>query len=78
MKFSCFPVLPGSAEAQVIWSGIVKRRLIAYCISNISAKKNIRISSHASKLYEAEGGTFFETRCISEAEQGNVVVATNH
>jgi len=33
-----FPVLPGSAEAQVIWCGIVKCLLIAYFIGNISAK----------------------------------------
>ena len=39
MWFSCFPVLPGSAEAQVIWRGIVKRLLIAYFIGNVSAKK---------------------------------------
>jgi len=31
--------LPGSAEAQVIWGGIVKRLLIAYFIGNIVAKK---------------------------------------
>jgi len=37
--FSCFPVLLGSAEAKVIWGGIVKRLLIAYFIGNISAKK---------------------------------------
>ena len=37
--FSCFRVFPGSAEAQVIWGGIVKRLLIAYFIGNISAKK---------------------------------------
>jgi len=43
----CFPVLPGSAEAQVIWVGIVKRLLIAYFIGNISAK-NIKI--HSLKL----------------------------
>ena len=36
---SCFPVLPGSAEAQVILGGTVKRILIAYFIGNISAKK---------------------------------------
>ena len=36
MQFSRFPVLPGSAEAQFIWGGIVKRFLI---ISNISGKK---------------------------------------
>ena len=39
MRFSCFPVLPGSAEAQVIWGGTLKRLLIAYCITNICAKK---------------------------------------
>ena len=39
MWFSCFPVLSGSAEAQVIWGGIVKRLLIAYFIGNISAEK---------------------------------------
>jgi len=39
MWFSCFPVLPGSAEAQVIWGGILKHLLIAYFIRNISAKK---------------------------------------
>jgi len=37
--FRVFPILPGSAEAQVIWGGIVKHLLIAYFISNISAKK---------------------------------------
>ena len=37
MQFSCFPVLPGSAETQVIWCGIVVS-LIAYFITNISAK----------------------------------------
>jgi len=31
--------LPGSAEAQVIWGGIVKRLSIAYFIGNISAQK---------------------------------------
>jgi len=39
MWLSCFRVLPGRAEAQVIWGGIVKRLLIAYFIGNISAKK---------------------------------------
>jgi len=41
--------LPGSAEAQVIWGGIVKRPLIAYFIGNISAKK-YQNDSLASKL----------------------------
>jgi len=39
MRVLCFTVFPGSAEAQVIWGGTVKRLLIAYFISNISAKK---------------------------------------
>jgi len=39
MWFSCFAIFRGSAEAQVIWGGIVKRPLIAYFIGNISAKK---------------------------------------
>jgi len=34
-----FPFLPGNAEAQVIWGGIVKCLLIAYIVGNISAKK---------------------------------------
>jgi len=44
-----FPVLPGSAESQVIWGGVVKRLLIAYFIGNISAKK-LKIRSRVSKL----------------------------
>ena len=36
---SGFPILPGSAEAQVIWGVVVKRLLIAYFIHNISADK---------------------------------------
>jgi len=39
MRFSCFRVLPGSAEAQVIRGGTVKHLLIAYFIGNISARK---------------------------------------
>ena len=44
-----FSVLPGTAEAQVIWGDTVKRLLIAYFISNISAK-NIQMRSCMSKL----------------------------
>jgi len=38
MQFLCFPVLPGIADAHVIWCGIVKRILTADFITNISAK----------------------------------------
>jgi len=50
MWFSCFCILPGSAEAQVIWGGIVKRLLIAYFIGNISTKK-ISKSIHVRQSY---------------------------
>jgi len=49
MWFLRFRVLPGSAEAQVIWGGIVKRLLIAYFIGNISAKKSKSI--HVRQSY---------------------------
>jgi len=55
--FSSFLVLPGSAEAQVIWGGILKHLLIAYFTGNIPAK-NIKICSCVSKL-QVIGGTFF-------------------
>ena len=63
MWFSCFPVLTGSAEAQVIWGGTVKRLLIAYFIGNISAKK-YQNPFMCVKVIASKGGTFFETRCI--------------
>jgi len=50
MQFSCFPLLPGSAEAKVIWGGIVKRLLIVYFIGNIYAKK-ISKSVHMCQSY---------------------------
>jgi len=56
MQFLRFVVLPGSAEAQLIWCGIVK------CLLTIPAK-NINIRSYVWKLWQAKGGTFFETRC---------------
>ena len=54
MWFSCFPVLPGSAEAQVTWGGIVKRLLIAYFIGNISAK-NIKSIHVSIKVIASQG-----------------------
>jgi len=39
MRSLCFPVLPGSAEAYVIWDSTAKRFLIAYIIGNSSPKK---------------------------------------
>jgi len=50
IRFSCFPVLSGSAEAHVIRSTRYLRWhskvfLTAYFMGNISAKKNIKICS---------------------------------
>ena len=45
MQFSCFPILPDSAKARVIWHGVVKCLLIVYFIGNISAK-NIKKCVH--------------------------------
>jgi len=66
MLFSSFPVLPGSAKAQVTWGGIVKRLLIAYFIGNICSKK-ISKSVHVSQSYNKPNvGRFWGTVYISE------------
>jgi len=61
MRFSCFPVLPGSAEAQVIWGGILKRLLIVYFIGNISAKKYQNAFTHV-KVIVNQRWDVFETQ----------------
>ena len=38
VRFSSFPVLGGSAQAQVIWGGMVKCSSIAYYMGNISVQ----------------------------------------
>jgi len=53
-----FRVLPGSAEAQVIWGGIVKRLLIAYF--NISAK-NIKTIHVRQRYSKPKVGRFWDT-----------------
>jgi len=66
MWFSCFLLLPGSAEAQVIWGG--RRLLIAYFIGNISAKK-ISKSIHVHQSYsKSKVGRFLRhgVECMSE------------
>ena len=39
MRFSCFRVLPGSAEALVRWGRQIKYHLTSYFLGNIPAKK---------------------------------------
>jgi len=74
--FSCFPVLPGGAEAQVIWGGIVKRLLFAYFIGNISTK-NYQNPFMYVKVIASLSGTFFETHCIqlyTVSQKGTVCI----
>ena len=59
MWFSCFRVLPGSAEAQVTWGGIVKRLLIAYFIGNVSAQK-ISKSIHVRQVIASQKWDVFK------------------
>ena len=59
MWFSCFCVLPGSAEAKVISRGIVKRLLVAYFIGNISAKKYQNPFMWAKVISKPKVGRFF-------------------
>ena len=67
----CFLVLPGIAEAQVIWGGIIKCLLIAYITGNISAK-NIKVffSAHvycgkmAWRIKMALNGPWSRPHCI--------------
>jgi len=63
-RFSCFPILPGSAEAQVISGGTTKHLLIVHTLSVIFLPTNIKIRACVSKLQQAKGVTFFERRCI--------------
>ena len=69
MRFSCFPVLPGSAQAQAIWGGrpIVKHLLIAYFIGETFLPKKfqnpfIRVNVTASERWDV-----FETHCSCES-----------
>jgi len=71
MWFSWIPVFPGSAEAQVIWGGILKHLLIAYFIGNISSKKYQNlflcvkvIASHRWDVFWRHG----VVRCAQTAE----------
>jgi len=63
MRFSSFPVLPGSAEAQVICGGIAKRLLIAYFIGNISTKKYQNAFTYV-KVIANQRWDVFKTQCI--------------
>jgi len=74
MQFSCFlPVLPGSAEAQIIWAGIVKYLLIAYFISNISAKKYQNPFTYVKVIASQRWDVFWDTLYIDARDEGTAV-----
>jgi len=66
MQFLRFSVLPGNAEAQVIWCGIVKCFLIAYFIGNIFAKK-CQNPFTCVKVIASQRWDVFETVCMTWA-----------
>ena len=57
--------MPGSAKAQAVLGGTVKRLLIAYFIGNIPAKKYQNPFTCVKSYSKPKGGTFFETQCTS-------------
>jgi len=67
MRFSCFPVLPGSAEAHVILGDIVNWFLIAYFMRNISAKRLQNVFKYVKVIAKQRWDVFwwdvFETQC---------------
>jgi len=65
MWFSCFPILPGSAEGHVIWGGILKRLLIAYFIGNISAKKYQTLFTCVKVIASHRWDVFWDTVYIA-------------
>ena len=58
----CVSRFPGSAETQVNWSGTVKGLLIAYFISNISAKKYQNAFMYV-KVVVNQRWDVFKTQC---------------
>ena len=59
-----FPVLPGSAQTQVTWGGIVKHFLTAYFIGSISAKKYQHPFTCVKVTARQRWDAFLEPRCI--------------
>ena len=62
-KISVVHGSPGSAETSVRRDGITNQHLIAYSLSNISAKM-LKIGQSASKLQCVTSVSFFETQCM--------------
>ena len=63
-----FPFLTGSAVAQVIWGGIVKRLSTAYFIYNISAKKYQNPFTCIKVIASQRWDVFWDTVHIPDSE----------
>jgi len=61
MRFSCFSVLPGSAEAHVNWDGILKCFLTVYFTGNISAKKYQNVFTNVKVTAKQKWDVFWDT-----------------
>jgi len=59
--FSCFPVLPGSAEAQVIWGSTVKRLLIASLLVTFLPKKYENVFTYVKVIANQRWDVFWDT-----------------
>jgi len=67
-----FPILPGSAEAQVISGGVVKLLLIGYLIRGIIVKK-YQNSFTCVKVISSQRWDVFEIRCtLYKVRSGSV------
>ena len=66
MRFLRFPILPGTAEAHIIWGGIVKCVLTAYFMGNISVKRYQNVFNYV-KLIAKKRWDVFETQCTYTA-----------
>ena len=61
MQLLRFPVLPGSAEEQVIWCGVVKYLLIVYFIGNMFAKKYQNPLTYVKVMASQRRDVFWDT-----------------
>ena len=59
MRFSCFRVLPGSAEALVRWDGKIKYHLTPYFLGNIPAKNYQNRLMHVEVIASQSSVVFF-------------------
>jgi len=78
MRFLCFPVLSGSAEAQVIWGGTVKHLLIAYFIINISTKKTSKCIHVCQSYSKRKVGRFLRHGVYTAALHTKIQIQIYH